>query len=387
MPALTGRHHPVLRLLSRVFALILAVALTVELAGGLRQAILDAYRDLASAPQFANAPAGSNIVVIPPENLPRNTYMQAIIDKENALTVYSAPRVILVGGSNLAFGIDSPRMSRTLGRTTINMGLHAGLGLTFMLNQVQPYIRRGDVIVIVPEYQLFAMDDAAARGSPATRAALEFYPDAERFLGSATATPTSLDRRIRQEIAKRLRAVQPAQFPLQELIAVLGGRGVTFPDSDVAKRSIDRTQRIYRRTGFNSQGDMVAHLNEQPLDASKFPMNDLWSEFTFTDFHIASMNRFATDAAAKGARVMFAWPVIMRPAYDLNTSKVDALDAYLRGRLVFPMLSRPDEFALAPSQFYDTIYHLNAAGRRMRSDLLAEKIKTAGAQMGLWAAR
>ena len=56
MTTVTRSPRPVLRLFARASALILAVVLTVELAIGLRQTILDAYRDIASAPQFANAP-------------------------------------------------------------------------------------------------------------------------------------------------------------------------------------------------------------------------------------------------------------------------------------------------------------------------------------------
>src|SRR5690349_24986573 len=50
-----------------------------------------------------------------------------------------SPRIILIGGSNVSFGIDARLMQQTLGIPVINDGLHAGLGLT-PLRELEDYL-------------------------------------------------------------------------------------------------------------------------------------------------------------------------------------------------------------------------------------------------------
>src|SRR6478672_545894 len=81
-----------------------------------------------------------------------NDYIAAVLEKDRLIRSTPSPKIILVGGSNLAFGIDSRMMEDSLHLNVVNMGLYAKLGLRYMLAQVKPYIRRGDVVIIVPEY-------------------------------------------------------------------------------------------------------------------------------------------------------------------------------------------------------------------------------------------
>ena len=45
---------------------------------------------------------------------PSDNYRAAVVDKERLLAEAASPRVILVGGSGLAFGIDSPTIEEAL---------------------------------------------------------------------------------------------------------------------------------------------------------------------------------------------------------------------------------------------------------------------------------
>ena len=84
-----------------------------------------------------------------------DSYLAAVLEKDRIIRNTPSPKIILVGGSNLAFGIDSRMMQDSLGLNVVNMGLYAKLGLKYMLAQVRPYIQRGDVVVVVPEYDQF----------------------------------------------------------------------------------------------------------------------------------------------------------------------------------------------------------------------------------------
>src|SRR6266436_7071833 len=72
--------------------------------------------------------------------LNKTGYLAASIDKHHLLVQQPSPRIVFVGGSNLAFGLDSSEIERSLSYHPINMGLHIGLGLAFMLAEVKPFI-------------------------------------------------------------------------------------------------------------------------------------------------------------------------------------------------------------------------------------------------------
>jgi hypothetical protein len=52
-----------------------------------------------------------------------DNYLAAVLEKDRIIRNASSPKVILVGGSNLAFGIDSKMMQDSLGMSVVNMGL------------------------------------------------------------------------------------------------------------------------------------------------------------------------------------------------------------------------------------------------------------------------
>ena len=68
-------------------------------------------------------------------------YLQAYNKKCQLLEDAPAPRIIFVGGSNLAFGLDSQRIKDSLNINVINYGLHAGIGLKYMIDDISTYAK------------------------------------------------------------------------------------------------------------------------------------------------------------------------------------------------------------------------------------------------------
>src|SRR4051812_14897263 len=95
-----------------------------------------------------------------------DNYLAAVLEKDRLIRNTPSPKIILVGGSNLAFGIDSKAIQDSLGLKVVNMGLYAKLGLRYMLAQVKPYIKPGDIVVVVPEYDQFYGDFANGDNTP-----------------------------------------------------------------------------------------------------------------------------------------------------------------------------------------------------------------------------
>lgn len=91
----------------------------------------------------------------------KNGYMREQEVKMAMLSVPDRkPAVVLLGGSNVAFGYDSEMLSDSLGMPVVNAGLHASIGLKYIIDDCFPRLRRGDILVLSPEYGHFFGDMA-----------------------------------------------------------------------------------------------------------------------------------------------------------------------------------------------------------------------------------
>ena len=83
-----------------------------------------------------------------------NNYLSNINLIHNALKI-NRRKLVLLGGSNLGWGVNSIYLEETIGIDVINYGLHAGLGLDFLLSDLNRFINNNDIVVIALEYEHF----------------------------------------------------------------------------------------------------------------------------------------------------------------------------------------------------------------------------------------
>jgi len=98
-------------------------------------------------------------IATPPDD--KHLY-QASLLKSNLLRTVPSPRIIIVGGSNVAFGIDSELMEEELDIPVINDGLHVALGIA-PLNEIKANLRAilsssASNITTSPIFRLFTVN-------------------------------------------------------------------------------------------------------------------------------------------------------------------------------------------------------------------------------------
>ena len=80
------------------------------------------------------------------------TFMGELKEKVRLLDETPSPRLILVGGSGAAFGVDSCLLEEALpDYHVVNFGMYAALGTSAMLDLSKSRVREGDLVILLPE--------------------------------------------------------------------------------------------------------------------------------------------------------------------------------------------------------------------------------------------
>lgn len=257
------------------------------------------------------------------------------------------PRIILVGGSNVSFGIDAELMQRTLGVPVINDGLHAGLGLA-PLRELEEYIHPGDVIIISLEYNLFAYQNVMDGDPTFLSDWIEYAPRRTQYLSKPwKETPGIYAIMLQRKVNRKVNTY------------LFGG-------------SLDEVRNIFVGTKYDLNGDFIGHLqdtstNQQKIPATPYPVSGIQEEiFVF-------LENFNRTAHEKGAQVYFEAPA-SRQSNCKATGKTSMANFFktFKERSSIPLLTPLEDVCLPNKYFFDTEYHLNAQGRELRTKRLIE---------------
>ncbi|CAN5444286.1 hypothetical protein BH10BAC3_BH10BAC3_09570 [soil metagenome] len=265
-------------------------------------------------------------------------YMAAIIDKHRRLEAYDSNRILLAGGSNVAFGLNSALLDSAFKRPVVNMGLHVGLGLTFIINELISVVKKGDVVIFTPEYHLL---NGTSEELALINHTINLYPEAKSYYPF-----TLLDK---------------TGIAITNFIHYFHYKEVWLDT-------------IYFRNGFNKYGDLISHLNKAPLATLEFSGINI-EKINLNDYQFLLKKLYDTCIQV-GASLYFTFPPL--PVLDYQNSKIAIINLQQQLKKNMPfikVINQPEDYVLPDSLFYNSIYHLNAKGRELRTHLLIRELK------------
>lgn len=278
-------------------------------------------------------------------------YIASTIDKHRRLDDLASPRVIVVGGSNVALGIHAERLEELLGVSAVNMALDAGLGVDFMLGEVAAKIRVGDIVLLSLEYDLASGTFSRER----LRQALAFRPASLRGV----------------------RAVHFREFLWDRGLGVLGDVVRIRVDDLFGWRSGAISGSTYTRQELNAWGDYVAHKDKAgwvSLEASD-PASSSVVPLSVSKRILSRLTRFAAHCRAIGAQCVFTCPPRPITTTEPELREMENVWNIYRQIPGLQMLDRPEDHLYTAGQFYDTPYHLSYEAGRLRTGRIAEGLK------------
>ena len=89
--------------------------------------------------------------------VPDAIFSSSIIDKKEEVLIENktSKKIVIIGGSNVAFGIDSIKIENEFGIKAINFGCMAGIGPEILLSKINQHITSGDIVLFCWEYGLY----------------------------------------------------------------------------------------------------------------------------------------------------------------------------------------------------------------------------------------
>lgn len=277
-----------------------------------------------------------------------SSHFANVMDKQKMIKQIPSPKIVFIGGSNLIFGLNTPMMRDQLNKNAFNMGIHANFGLRYMCEEIKEHITSGDIVVVVPEYQQFF--NKTLEGENHLLEYLRVYPKNIHYLKS-----------------------------FKQLGFLLG----TLPDhfSKKFKRLIFKRGRKAEETYFGSEsnalGDIVGHLDKPSEDNKKKPLfvADVSSD-TFNLTAIEILNNLHQYVETMGASLVLIYPAISTHHYQQNHEIINFVHEKLKNNVTLKIIGSPADHIYPIEYFFDTVYHLNRAGRQDRTQRIIEQLKT-----------
>ncbi len=277
------------------------------------------------------------------------TYFGALDEKYDRLTSLDGEKIVVIGGSSVAFGLDSERLERYTGMPVVNFGLYADLGTKMMLDLSLSGIGRGDVVILSPEL------DAQT---------LSLYFNSRSALTAIDSDYSML-----------------SALPLGDIVSCIGSMWGFSLDKWQRYRS-GQTQpldSIYRSEYFNEYGDFALErpASLMPIGYDPNNMIDLSADALGADFleFCDYLNDYIKKCERRGARVLFSYPPMNELGIEGTEADRAELCALLEENIDCTFISDIDDCILEAGYFYDSNYHLNDSGVTLRTLRLAKDIR------------
>ncbi len=255
-----------------------------------------------------------------------------------------SPRIIFVGGSNLSMGLNSQVIAETFGLPVVNMGLHGGLGLFYMLEEVRPHVKADDIVVLVPEYEHF-FGNLFYGNKEVLGVVFEIMPEKREYV---SLTQWS-----------HLVKYVPG-YAARKLVNLVFGRAT--------QKALQQTDSCVE---FNAYGDYIGHWN-RPSEMV-VPSKELKATVQLCPEYFDILSAFVREARAKGAQVVIVPPCLQATSFDNMKPVIMKIENEFRKRDL-PLIVPASLYRMDDAFCSGTPYHLNKPGVDRRTGLLTQNL-------------
>jgi len=269
------------------------------------------------------------------------TYNASVIDKVRRLRSVKEPKIVLLGNSNLSFGMDSELLEKELGMPVVNMGLNAEIGNYFHEEMSKLNVVPGDIYVICHnDYD----DDEKLHDPIAAWATVEDHVSIWRLIGWKN--------------IPRMAEFFPVYLK-RSLALHASGEGNRYYDS------------VYSRDSVSERGDIVRFRGER-----EYTFDEPVQPGRISDESVNRINELNKYLTERGATLVVAGYPIGKGFNTAEAAEFEKFQKELEEKLDCPVISEFTDYMFDYDYFYDSDVHLNSEGAKLRTEQLAKDLNT-----------
>lgn len=300
-------------------------------------------------------PVGALVVGASLPEVYSESYYAQLAPMVRRLKEAEGKKLVLIGGSNIAFGIDVAQLEEEFpGYTVCPMGLYAAVGTSAMLQLSEPYLSEGDIVVLAiePSDETFST-----------------YFGANAFLKCAEGDSSLL---LAADADQSAALVGSYVGYLQERFEI------------VRTGNLPRVEGVYARSSFDDNCNMTypREGNTMSVGFDTTAMVDFGS-ITIEEAFMEQVNAYIATARKQGAEVYLSFSPVNQSALSDNWQEgLEQFYTLCGESFDCAVISNPERYVLESGWFYDNNFHLNTAGSQVRTHYLACDLL---AQLGIYA--
>ena len=277
------------------------------------------------------------------------TWYGAFAPMYEKLTSAQGKKIIIVGNSNIPFGVDSALAEELLRAggldyTVCNFGLYGSLGTKMMAELALSEVDEGDIVILIPETAAqpmstyFSAQEAWYALDGDMSAFFAFGGDEQGALAGAYAGYVS-------EKLKYADSGQPAQ-----------GSGV------------------YASASFDANCDLKNYSRPQNAMPEGYDANNpvAFESSLVSPSFVLYVNDYAGRVARRGGQAWYSFCPVNELAVQ---GDAQAFYALLADSLDTPVISDIGDYIMEKEWFYDSNFHLNSSGMTVRTVQLVNDVK------------
>lgn len=251
-------------------------------------------------------------------------FNSAFVDKLKLLQKYrDQQKIVLYGGSSVAFGLSAKQIEKATHLKTINLGHHAGFGLVDFRDFILANLTPNDLIIFSPEWH--------------------FYTLPENY------DPATLDNLIHNN------------FDYGELL----GKKEYMTRSVFLCPTTHSPQHLpYIYDCLNTNGDIITHCGMPSIKPLPYDLPDKGFDFAYfkKTFPFISQNN-----------TLILFPPTQALVYEKNKLRIEEIEKELRDQGL-QLANAASDNVYPESSFFDATYHLDCTTRKIRTDSLISAI-------------
>ncbi|MBN2157997.1 MAG: hypothetical protein JW807_01285 [Spirochaetes bacterium] len=290
-----------------------------------------------------------------------NHDLAALVNKRDLLRSKKSPRVIFIGGSSL-ITLHSAHIEKKLNENAdirhsiVNLGLWGGLSMQTYLDEIKPFLRPGDIVILSQEYATL-LDKNYFTYIHANQEGKNFF-----FL-------ISPGKHLVHYYQKG-DLIEPLKIIIMLNQLKIKTCFHTVIDCNWSHRITGGFYRYVR--DYNSYGDRRSSFRVVR------PLNSTGALFQKPDIaKLAYIKHFSDYARTNDILLFFSFPPFPDADYRLNKIQILELYSIIRNTFMVSILNGPEETVFPESCFADTVNHLKPECENFRTEKVLKRLKNA----------